>query len=183
MKYENFHYYPNSIWEFDIATGATSELAKISELDTQSSSQDFITGYDSWDNNGSFHISNFSMFNGVNVYMIGIDPVRIKAANDVSFELVEVSLQGTASGVSITRTGSTNGTLDVLYEIRLFDALGARLDTLLGETAISVGQDNIALSTANLGLPPQESFAYAEFSLVADGNDYILAGDSEITLP
>lgn len=174
--------YPNSIWEYDIATGTTTELAKISELDTVASSQDFITGYDSWDNKGSFYISNFSMFNGVNTFMLGINPVRIKAANDSAFELVEVSSQSTASGVSITRTGSTTDALEVLYELRLFDALGAKLETLVDETTIIVGQNNIELSTASLGLPSAATFAYAEFRLVADGNDYILADDFKIIL-
>lgn len=174
--------YPNSIWEFDIATGTTSELAKISELDTVASSQDFITGYDSWDNNGSFYISNFSMFNGVNTFMLGINPVRIKAVNDNSFDLVEVSSQATANGVSISRTGVTTDALEVLYEIRLFDALGARLDILIGETTIVTGQSNIALSTASLGLPPAATFAYAEFGLVADGNDYVLANNFKVIL-
>ena len=49
--------YPNSIWEFDIASGITTQLAKLSELDTIASTQAFITGYDSWDANGSFYIS------------------------------------------------------------------------------------------------------------------------------
>lgn len=175
--------YPNSIWEFDIATGNTAELAKISELDTVASTQDFITGYDSWDNKGSFYISNFSMFNGVNASMIGIDPVRIKAANDMSFALVEVDSQKTANGVSINRTGSTANTLEVLYEVRLFDAVGARLETLYGETNIVAGQNDITLSTVSLGLPAPATFAYAEFALVADGNDYALTDSFETILP
>ncbi|MDA7793692.1 hypothetical protein N8985_06280 [Glaciecola sp.] len=77
--------YSNAIWEFDIATGKTKELAKLSELDSQASTQDFITGYDSWDNNGSFYVSNFTMNNGVNVYMLGINPVRVKTMQDSSF--------------------------------------------------------------------------------------------------
>ena len=174
--------YPNSIWEYDIASGTTTELAKISELDTASSSQDFITGYDSWDNKGSFYISNFSMFNGVNTYMLGINPVRIKAAMDGAFELVEVSSLSTAGGVSITRSGSTSNPLEVLYEIRLYDALGAKLETLIGDTTIIAGQNTIALNTISMGLPPAVNFAYAEFRLVADGNDYILAADSKIIL-
>jgi hypothetical protein len=174
--------YPNSIWEYDIASGTTTELAKISELDTASSSQDFITGYDSWDNKGSFYISNFSMFNGVNTYMLGINPVRIKAAMDGAFELVEVSSLSTAGGVSITRSGSTSNPLEVLYEIRLYDALGAKLETLVGDTTIIAGQNTIALNTISMGLPPAVNFAYAEFRLVADGNDYILAADSKIIL-
>ena len=176
--------YPNSIWEYDIATGATSELAKVSELDSQASTQAFITGYDSWDKKGNFYFSSFSMYNNVNVYMLGINPVRIKAANDNSFELVEIDSQNTANGVSISRTGSTGNALDVLYEVTLFDGLGAKLNTVIGETSIAAGQSSIALNTASMGLPSASTYAYAKFGLVADGNDYVLASDNdEIILP
>lgn len=175
--------YPNSIWEYDIATNTTSELAKVSELDTQASSQQFITGYDSWDDRGRFYFSSFSMYNGVNVYMLGVDPVRIKAANDSFFELVAVSAQSTVNGVSITRSGTTTQTLEVLYQVKLFNALGDKLETIIGETTIIIGQNTRALSTANLGLPLAGTYSYAEFSLVADGNDYILADNFTTLLP
>ena len=94
-----------------------------------------------------------------------------------SFDLVEVNSQSTGSGVSITRTGSTANALEVLYEIRLFDALGAKLDTLIGDATILAGQTTANLMTVNLGLPAANTYAYAEFGLVADGNDYVLADD------
>ena len=176
--------YPNSIWEYDIATGATSELAKVSELDSQASTQAFITGYDSWDKKGNFYFSSFSMYNNVNVYMLGINPVRIKAANDNSFELVEINSQNTANGVSISRTGSTGNALEVLYEVTLFDDLGAKLNTVIGETSIAAGQSSTVLNTASMGLPSSSTYAYAKFGLVADGNDYVLASDNDaIILP
>ena len=174
--------YPNSIWEYDIATGATSELAKVSALDSQAASQAFITGYDSWDDKGNFYFSSFSMYNNVNVYMLGVNPVRIKAANNSSFELVEISSQSTANGVSIARSGSTSNALEVLYEVVLFDAFGARLDTVNGDAIVAAGQNAIALNTASMGLPSSSTYAYAEFRLVADGNDYVLAGSANIIL-
>ena len=175
--------YPNSIWEYDLATGATTELAKLSELDTTASSQDFITGYDSWDADGSFYISSFSMYNGVNVYMLGINPVRLKAARNSGFELVEVSLQEAAGGgLSISRTGSTAADLEVLYKVTLFDAFGAKLQTLPGEVTIGLGQDTVELSETSLGLPSPALYAYAECALVADGNDYVLADHDAVIL-
>ena len=174
--------YPNAIWEFDIATGQTTELGKLSELDAQASTQDFITGYDSWDNNGSFYISDFTMYNGVNVYMLGIDPVRLKAEQDSSFELIEVAVQNTGAGVTISRSGSVSNALEVLYDVRLFDAQGVRLDTILGETTISMGQMNIELTIASLDLPSANTFDYAEFVLIADGNDYVLADNHKLVL-
>lgn len=176
--------YPNSIWEFDIATGATSELAKVSELDSTAATQAFITGFDSWDDKGNFYFSSFSMYNNVNVFMLGVNPVRIKAANDSNFNLVEVGSQSIANGVSIARTGSTSNSLEVLYEVILFNAFGKRLDTVVGETTITAGQTTATLNTASMGLPAASTYAYAEFGLVADGNDYVLADDDvEIILP
>jgi hypothetical protein len=175
--------YPNSIWEFDIATGATSELAKVSELDSTASTQAFITGFDSWDDKGNFYFSSFSMYNNVNVYMLGVNPVRIKAANDNSFDLVEVSSQSTGNGASISRTGSTSNALEVLYEVKLFDAFGKRLDTVIGVTTINAGQSTIVLNASSMGLPSASTYAYSEFGLVADGNDYVLGDDVEIILP
>ena len=176
--------YPNSIWEFDIATGATSELAKVSELDSTASTQAFITGFDSWDDKGNFYFSSFSMYNNVNVFMLGINPVRIKAANDSNFNLVEVGSQSIANGVSISRTGSTSNSLEVLYEAILFNAVGKRLDSVVGETTITAGQTTATLNTASMGLPAASTYGYAEFRLVADGNDYVLADDvADIILP
>lgn len=174
--------YPNSIWEYDIATGATSELAKVSELDTTASTQDFITGYDSWDAEGSFYFSSFSMYNGVNVYMLGVNPVRIKAAKDSNFELVEVDLHSTGSGISISRTGSTTGSLEVLYKVTLFDAFGAKLETLHKEATITAGLSSVAVTEVTLALPSPATYAYAECALVADGNDYILADTDTVIL-
>lgn len=174
--------YPNSIWEFDIASGVTTELAKLSQLDTVASSQAFITGYDSWDTNGSFYISSFSMYNGVNVYMLGLDPVRIKAAKDSTFELVEVSSEKVGSHIAIFRTGSTDVDLEVLYEVSLYDTFGLKLQSLPGQTTIGAGMEVIELSEIIRGLSPAATFAYAEFRLVADGNDYVLADNDKIIL-
>lgn len=174
--------YPNAIWEFDIATGQTTELAKISELDGEASTQDFITGYDSWDNNGGFYLSDFTMYNGVNVFMLGIDPVRVKAEQDSSFELVEVTAQNTGAGVTVSRSGSVSNALEVLYDVRLFDAQGVRLDTILGETTVTAGQMYIELTIASLGLPSANTFDYAEFVLIGDGNNYILADNHKLVL-
>jgi hypothetical protein len=71
---------PNEIWEFDIATGRSSVLAVLPELDALAGSEAFITGYDSWDGSGSFYISAFSMYDDENAYLIGIDPDRIRSA-------------------------------------------------------------------------------------------------------
>ena len=44
-------------------------LAELPDLDVSAGSEDFITGYDSWDLNGNFYISAFSMYDGENAYL------------------------------------------------------------------------------------------------------------------
>jgi hypothetical protein len=122
------------------------------------------------------------MYNGVNVYMVGIDPVRIKAAKDSTFDLIEVSSKTAGSNIAISRTGLTDVDLEVLYEVTLYDAFGSKLQSLPGQTTIGVGQKMIELSEIIPGLSPSATFAYAEFRLVADGNDYVLADNDKIIL-
>ena len=64
----------------------------------------------------------------------------------------------------------------------LYDAFGAKLQSLPGQTTIGVGQETIELSEIIFGLSPSATFAYAEFRLVADGNDYVLADNAKIIL-
>jgi hypothetical protein len=164
---------PNAIWEYDIASGQASELAKISDLDNVSATQQFITGYDSWDSRGSFYISSFTMYNGVNVYMLGVNPVRIKASTDPTFELVEVGAKASDAGVSLSRTGATTESLEVLYEVSLYDTHDSRLNKVLGQSVIAAGQLSVELTFDSLTLSPSVGFSRAEFSIVPDGNDYV----------
>lgn len=71
---------PNEMWEFDIDTGVSSVLAALPDLDTTAGREAFITGYDSWDNDGNFYISSFSMYDSENAYLIGLNPEQIRAA-------------------------------------------------------------------------------------------------------
>ncbi len=70
----------NEIWEFDIDTGTSSVLAALPDLDATAGSEAFITGYDSWDDDGNFYISSFSMYDSENAYLIGLNPEQIRAA-------------------------------------------------------------------------------------------------------
>ncbi len=72
---------PNEIWEFDIDTGRSSVLAALPDLDTPAGSEAFITGYDSWDSDGNFYISSFSMYDSENVYLIGLNPEQIRSSH------------------------------------------------------------------------------------------------------
>ena len=71
---------PNEIWEFDIDTGRSSVLATLPDLDTTAGREAFITGYDSWDSDGNFYISAFSMYDSENAYLIGLNPDQIRSS-------------------------------------------------------------------------------------------------------
>lgn len=68
----------NEIWEYDIASGDSALLSTIPELDELAGREAFITGYDSWDSEGSFYISAFSMNDFQNAFLIGINPEKIR---------------------------------------------------------------------------------------------------------
>jgi len=69
----------NEIWEFDIATGDSYKLCDLPQLDTRVGNVAFITGYDSWDREGNFYLSAFSMNDYQNTYLVGINPKKIKS--------------------------------------------------------------------------------------------------------
>ena len=71
---------PSEIWEFDIATAESSRFATLAELDATAGREDFMAGYDSWDNEGNFYVASFSMYDRENVYLIGINPDEVRAA-------------------------------------------------------------------------------------------------------
>ena len=71
---------PNEIWQFDIASAQSTMLVELPDLDASAGSEDFITGYDSWDLNGNFYISAFSMYDNENAYLVGINPSELRAA-------------------------------------------------------------------------------------------------------
>ena len=73
---------PNEIWQFDIASAQSTMLVELPDLDVSAGSEDFITGYDSWDLNGNFYISAFSMYDNENAYLVGINPSELRAALD-----------------------------------------------------------------------------------------------------
>ena len=78
---------PNEIWEFDIDTGTSSVLAELPVLDSIAGREAFVTGYDSWDDDGSFYISSFSMYDSENAYLIGLNPEQIRSAASSTTEL------------------------------------------------------------------------------------------------
>jgi len=154
----------------------------ISELDPISGAEAFITGYDSWDSTGSFYISDFSMYDGDNAYMMGINPVRIKAAKGLLDELVEVSVESSGSNISISRSGIAMQSLELLYEVRGYNSNGQWVATSHGELTMTSNQNTMTLNPSALSQPIDGQVVSTEFWLIADGNDYILAEKRSVGL-
>ena len=172
---------PNAIYEYDIATGSSFELLKMTDLDTQSAAENFITGYDSWDSKGSFYIASFSMYDNDNVYMLGINPVEIKLQKGLITDRMEVSaIQDNDGTIRVSRSGPTGAQLDVLYEIRGFDSAGKWVATGYGEAAIEAQQSSLSIDPVGLSLPTDSSAATFEFVIVPDGNDYLIGDDTAV---
>ena len=164
---------PNAIYEYDIATGTSFELLKISDLDNQAAVEDFITGYDSWDSQGSFYISNFSMYDGDNTFMLGINPVRIKVAKGILPELVQVTAQVSDNGITVNRSGQTTASLEVLYAIKGYDGNNNVVAETLGTITLSAGQANIVINPESLTQPQDDLIIKRDFTIIPDGNDYV----------
>jgi hypothetical protein len=114
---------------------------------------------------------------------VGINPVEIKLATGVLFERVEVSSTVDAGEIVVTRTGNGSGALEVLYEVRGFNATGELVSTAYGELEISAQSDSLIVDHGGLTMPSGASVASKIFVLVADGNDYLLGDVETILLP
>ena len=170
---------PNAIYEYDIASGTSFELLKISDLDSEAAIKNFITGYDSWDSQGSFYISNFSMYDGDNTFMLGINPVRIKVAKGILPELVQISAQASNNGITVNRTGLTTVGLEVLYTIKGYDGDNKLIAESFGTVILSAGQSSIAISPESLVQPQSDLIIKRHFTIIPDGNDYV-TGDQRV---
>jgi hypothetical protein len=164
---------PNAIYEYDIASGTSFELLKISDLDSQAAIENFITGYDSWDSQGSFYISNFSMYDGDNTFMLGINPVRIKVAKGILPELVQVTAQAIDNGITVNRSGQTTASLEVLYVIKGYDSDDKPIAETLGKVTVSAGQASITINPESLDQPESNLIVKRDFTIIPDGNDYV----------
>lgn len=173
---------PNAIYEYDIATGSSFELLEINELDDIAAIENFITGYDSWDSNGSFYISNFSMYDGDNTFLLGINPVRIKAAKGLLAELVEVSAQAAGNMITIERTGAAANSLEVLYAVRAYDGQDKLIEEAYGALILPAGENSLTVDPNSLSLPQSSNANNLSFSVVADGNDYVIGTQRRVDL-
>ncbi len=165
---------PNAIHEYNIATGNSSELLQINDLDATAATENFITGYDSWDSRGSFHISNFSMYDGDNAYMLGINPVRIKVEKGLLPELVALSAEWQGTSIEVTRTGLSSNALEVLYQVRGYNSAGDWITTAHGELTMAANATITSIAPNSLNSAAGVAVVSSKFVLIPDGNDYVL---------
>jgi hypothetical protein len=165
---------PNAIYEYDIATGNSFELLQINDLDATAATENFITGYDSWDSRGSFHISNFSMYDGDNAYMLGINPVRIKVGKLLLPELVELSAEWQGASINVARTGLSAGSLEVLYQVRGYNSAGDWITTAHGELTLAANATSTSINPSDLNTATGNGVVRRRFVLMPDGNDYVV---------
>jgi len=165
---------PNAIHEYNIATGNSSELLQINDLDATAATENFITGYDSWDSRGSFHISNFSMYDGDNAYMLGINPVRIKVEKGLLPELVALSAEWQGTSIEVTRTGLSSNALEVLYQVRGYNSAGDWITTAHGELTMAANATITSIAPNSLNSAAGVAVVSSKFVLIPDGNDYVV---------
>lgn len=176
----------NAIYEYDIDTGTSFELANIRQLDKQAAKKSFIAGYDSWDRNGNFYIAAFSMYDGDNVLMLAINPVEIKVSHSILPELVEVAVAQVDDKFVVRRTGEAKQSLTVLYQLKGVDRNGHVIGSKYGKLNLPTGQSELIIERDSLLSTTQQLSADGPiecfFELEADGNTYILGGNKQISI-
>jgi hypothetical protein len=172
----------NEIWEFDIASGDSYKLCSLRELDSRAGYKDFITGYDSWDNQGNFYMSAFAMFDRENVYMMGINPVRLKLAKGIISELIEVNVQTVDGALQISRSGSTENSLEILYQTDYLNTSDDLVGSAYGELLFATGESLLMVDPDELSAFSESQTTGLLFSLIADGNDYVVGINQSVEM-
>lgn len=170
--------------QIDLTSLEATEIAVMSQLSTEMAGKSFVTGYDSWDNQGRFYEAGFTMSGGGNVMLMRVDPVRVKVALGLLPTLYEVSAVAGTDGVIISRTGGTDVDLDVLYMTEAIDGSGQVLETVYGSEVIPLGSEFVSIPASQMGLSVQGD--RIRFSVRGDGNDYVLTdatSDLEVVPP
>lgn len=110
------------MWEWEFAGGAQPrELLRTTAISERLPlAYDGFTGHDSWDDRGRFA---FTAFGGEaeptpHVYLVRIDPVRMKAGLGLLPGVPEVSVRGIGAWRRLVRTGDLTTDLDVIVETR-----------------------------------------------------------------
>ncbi|GJD50857.1 hypothetical protein OPKNFCMD_3605 [Methylobacterium crusticola] len=71
---------PAALYEVDLATGASTRLCSLADLDPRLGRRTVHTGSDAWDDRGRFAFASFAADGSGDVLLTRVDPVRLKAA-------------------------------------------------------------------------------------------------------
>ena len=124
----------------------------------------------------------FSMYDGDNSFMLGINPVRIKVAKGILPELVQVTAQAGNNVITLSRTGQTTGSLEVLYAIKGYDSDDNLVAQTFGIVTISAGQTSVAINPESLVKPESNLIVKRNFNVIPDGNDYVTGDQREVEI-
>jgi hypothetical protein len=175
---------PDVVQEFDLSTGTVRQLCRLADLDPALAGLNLHTGYNAWDTEGGFYISSFSSSSDRNVIVTRIDPVRLKSALGLISALTEVSVGRLPDSVMphfvIARTDSTAGDQDVLYKLTFIEDDGVKHDHY-GNTSIPRGVTSIKIDLKQLMGQAPAKLTGGLLTIIANGNDYILAENHKIT--
>jgi len=83
---------------------------------------------------------------------------------------------------SLSRSGSSSAALEVLHEIKGFDANGVLVNTGFGTLNLGAQQSNLTLSASCLFRATGSGIASETFSVFPDGNDYVTGSDTKVNL-
>jgi hypothetical protein len=122
------------------------------------------------------------MYDGDNTFMLGINPVRIKAAKGFLPELVQVTAQAGNNGITVNRSGQTTTSLEVLYGIKGYDSNNNVVGETFGTITLTAGQANIVINSESLTQPQDDLIIKRDFTIIPDGNDYVTGEQRVVVL-
>ena len=170
--------------EYDLATNTARTLTKyLAQFSSEAGYFNFVTGYDSWDNDGNFYNAVFSMYDGVNVFLMRVNPVRLKVAMGLLPTLVQVSAaydSGTRE-VVVSRTGGTTSTLESLYKIEGLGDQDTVVQTVYGNTNLPAGATSTGLPVQLFNLS-DPAIQRIRFTVMADGDNYVTADPHSVVI-
>lgn len=156
-----------SLYEWDFAATSTPlELARMPDLDGRFDARyTAYTGHDSWDRQGRFYFTSFGG-EGVpatpNMYVMRVDPVRVKAALGVLPGVAKVELHGKGKHRSLVRVGDTTNELQVILRLELGDHT-----TSIRTVTVPAGETVVPVEL----LGPQK---IDHVSVIPDGDTYVV---------
>lgn len=155
----------NALWEWELAAGTTPrELARTTALSERlEPAYDGFTGHDSWDDRGRFA---FTAFGGEVdptpfVYLVRVDPVRLKADLGQLPGVPEVFLRDARPARRLARTGDLTTELDVIIESQSANGAGLR------------SYHHVKLPAGQASTPLPNELTGERLRIIPDGDTYV----------